>query len=164
LASWCGGNDVDVPMTESEASFFPSTMNTNYHCRFDEQQRKYILVAVAAVIICAQAQAMQLAQEPTFDNTAAWMNLQSSIDRLTDSLITSFPTTDESRMADERARARQSMEEEEGLSNDEKLTLMHVFMRDQAVCHTYLEVMPELRLAFLKSIVRQVSNMPEMTS
>ncbi|OJA07701.1 hypothetical protein AZE42_01862 [Rhizopogon vesiculosus] len=137
-------------------------MNTNYHCRFDQQQRKYIFAAVAAVIICAQAQAIQLVQEPTVASTAAWMNLQASIDRLTDTLITSLTTTDESRTADERARAQQSMEEEEGLSDDEKLTVMHVFMRNQAVCHTYLQVMPELRLAFLKSTVKQVSNMPEM--
>jgi hypothetical protein len=89
-------------------------------------------------------------------STAALMNLQGTINRLTDSLTTTFSVTDESRISDDRARALQVMQEEEGLSNEDKLVLMHAFMRSPPVCGTYLQIAsPDLHLSFLQSVVRQ---------
>ncbi|KAG0692610.1 hypothetical protein DFH29DRAFT_1045473 [Suillus ampliporus] len=62
-------------------------------------------------------------------STAALMNLQGTINRLSDSITTSFTVTDESRISDERSCALQNMQQEEGLLTEDKLSLMHAFMR-----------------------------------
>ncbi|KAG0701556.1 hypothetical protein DFH29DRAFT_1000095 [Suillus ampliporus] len=62
-------------------------------------------------------------------STAALMNLQGTINHLSDSITTSFTVTDESRISDERSRALQNMQQKEGLSTEDKLSLMHAFMR-----------------------------------
>ncbi|KAJ8584765.1 hypothetical protein M405DRAFT_865958 [Rhizopogon salebrosus TDB-379] len=97
-------------------------------------------------------------------NTAGWMNIQSSINRLTDSVTTSFTVTDESCATDDRSHALQNMQQEEGLSTDERVSLIHVFMTNPTACNTYLNItLPELRLPFLKSMIPKNSE-TQMTS
>jgi hypothetical protein len=87
-------------------------------------------------------------------NTAALMNLQGTVNRLSDVISTSFTVTDESRISDERKHAMHHMQQEEGFSVDDRLALMHAFMRSPAVCGTYLDItIPELRQAFLRSVI-----------
>ncbi|KAG2029181.1 hypothetical protein BDR03DRAFT_987928 [Suillus americanus] len=96
-------------------------------------------------------------------NTAALMNLQDTINHLSDSITTSFTVTDESHVANERLRALQSMQDEEDLLLDDKLALVHAFMRSPITCSSYLNItQPELRISFLCSILveaRQVVNL-----
>ncbi|KAG2033026.1 hypothetical protein BDR03DRAFT_985280 [Suillus americanus] len=96
-------------------------------------------------------------------NTAALMNLQGTINHLLDSITMSFTVTDKSRVADARSHALQSMQDEEYLSLDDKLALVHAFMRSPITCSSYLNItQPELHIPFLHSILveaRQVVNL-----
>lgn len=90
-------------------------------------------------------------------SAAAWMNLQGSINRLTDGLTTSTVTED-SRVADETRRALDSMQAEEDLSHDEKIVLLNAFLLNARICTVYLSTTPELRIGFLRSIIQQVKH------
>jgi hypothetical protein len=83
------------------------------------------------------------------------MNLQGSINRLTEGLTMSFATTDEGRLADESSRAMQEMQDEEDLSDDDKVVLMNTFLLNARICGMYLNSKPALRLPFLRSIIQQ---------
>ncbi|KAG0695325.1 hypothetical protein DFH29DRAFT_1005582 [Suillus ampliporus] len=74
-------------------------------------------------------------------STTVLMNLQGTINCLSDSITTSFTVTDESCISDERSHALQNMQQEEGLLTEDKLALMHAFMRSPIICATYLEIM-----------------------
>jgi hypothetical protein len=91
-------------------------------------------------------------------NTAAFMNLQGSINRLTDSLETSLTKTDDGRVADERTQALDMMQDDERISPSDKVTLMDVFARSPAVSSTYLVSRPENRTPYLESVLRQAAN------
>jgi hypothetical protein len=87
-------------------------------------------------------------------NTAALMNLQGTVNHLSDVITTSFTITDESRISDERKCAMHHMQQEEGFAADDRLALMHAFMRSPAVCGTYLNItIPKLCQAFLRSVI-----------
>ncbi|KAG1865995.1 hypothetical protein F4604DRAFT_1928301 [Suillus subluteus] len=96
-------------------------------------------------------------------NTAVLMNLQGTINCLSDSLNTNFGT-DEARIAEHRLRALKLMQSATGILKDDKVILMHVFMTNVAACDTFLDVDdPELREAFLQSmIVRAKQENPTM--
>jgi hypothetical protein len=89
---------------------------------------------------------------------AAWMNIQSSINRFTD-VITMSMATEESRVADESSRALEEMQKED-LSADEKILLLNAFLQNTRICGVYLNTVPELRLGFLRSIIDQVKGNP----
>ncbi|KAG1723797.1 hypothetical protein EDB19DRAFT_1915908 [Suillus lakei] len=91
-------------------------------------------------------------------NTAAFMNLQGSINHLTDSLEMSLTKTDDGRVADERTQALDMMQDEERISPSDKITLMNVFARSPAVSSTYLVSRPENRIPYLESVLRQAAN------
>ncbi|KAG0695730.1 hypothetical protein DFH29DRAFT_879837 [Suillus ampliporus] len=91
-------------------------------------------------------------------STAAFMNLQGSINRLTDSLETSMSKTDESQVADERSQALDIMQDDECILASDKVTLMNMFARSPAVCSTYLLSRPENRIPYLESVLRQAAN------
>ncbi|KAG2136152.1 hypothetical protein BD769DRAFT_1664504 [Suillus cothurnatus] len=87
-------------------------------------------------------------------NTAALMNLQGTVNHLSDVITTSFTITDESHISDERKRAMHHMQQEEGFSADDRLALTHAFMRSPVVCGTYLDItIPKLCQAFLHSVI-----------
>ncbi|KAG0691772.1 hypothetical protein DFH29DRAFT_883750 [Suillus ampliporus] len=89
-------------------------------------------------------------------STTVLMNLQGTINHLSDSITTSFTVTDESCISDERSHALQNMQQEEGLLTEDKLALMHAFMRSPIICATYLEIMQsKLRLRFLQSVIME---------
>ncbi|KAG1863202.1 hypothetical protein DFJ58DRAFT_725099 [Suillus subalutaceus] len=86
-------------------------------------------------------------------NTAVLMNLQGTINRLSDSLNTNFGT-DEAHVAEHRSRALKLMQSATGISKDNKVILMHVFVTNAAACDTFLDVDdPELHEAFLESMI-----------
>jgi hypothetical protein len=91
------------------------------------------------------------------DNTSAMMNLQSALNRLIDKLSMSLnnPTTDDNRVADERSRALELMQDEEQLDTEEKIMLMTVFAKSPAICATCISSRAEYRLLYLQSVVRQ---------
>ncbi|KAG2140622.1 hypothetical protein DEU56DRAFT_941592 [Suillus clintonianus] len=91
-------------------------------------------------------------------NTAAFMNLQGSINRLTDSLETSMTKTDDGRVADECTQALDMMQDDERISPSDKVTLMNVFARSPAVSSTYLVSRPENCIPYLESVLRQAAN------
>ncbi|KAG0698590.1 hypothetical protein DFH29DRAFT_1002677 [Suillus ampliporus] len=87
-------------------------------------------------------------------NTAVLMNLQGTINRLSDSLNTNFSTTDEGRVAEHRSRALKLIQSTTEISTDDKVLLMHVLMTNPAACDIILDVDdPELRVAFLRSMI-----------
>ncbi|KAG1888101.1 hypothetical protein F4604DRAFT_1916016 [Suillus subluteus] len=86
-------------------------------------------------------------------DTAVLMNLQGTINRLSDSLNTNF-STDEACVAEHRSCALKLMQSATGISKDDKVILMHVFMTNTAGCDTFLDVDdPELCEAFLQSMI-----------
>ncbi|KAG1806381.1 uncharacterized protein HD556DRAFT_1436348 [Suillus plorans] len=90
-------------------------------------------------------------------STAAVMNLQGTISRLADTLNLAFGSTDESQLADDRSRALQAIQEEETLTGEDKLVLVHAFMRSPVICSTYIQIMEvDLRATFLRSIINQM--------
>ncbi|KAG1719401.1 hypothetical protein EDB19DRAFT_1836763 [Suillus lakei] len=91
-------------------------------------------------------------------NTAAFMNLQGSINRLMDSLEMSLTKTDDGRVADECTQALDMMQDEECISPSDKITLMNVFARSPAVSSTYLVSRPENHIPYLESVLRQAAN------
>jgi len=88
--------------------------------------------------------------------TAAWMNLQGSINRLSDGLTMAMTTTDESRVAEESSQALEEMQNEENLSADDKIVLLNAFLQNARICTVYLKTKPELKLSFLRSIIQQM--------
>ncbi|KAG1842825.1 hypothetical protein C8R48DRAFT_765561, partial [Suillus tomentosus] len=92
-------------------------------------------------------------------STAVFMNLQGSINSLTDSLRTSASNTDqnETRVLDERLQAVLAVQEEEPITEDESVTLMNVFARSPAVCAIYLAAKPERRVPYLRSVLDQAA-------
>ncbi|KAG1788646.1 uncharacterized protein HD556DRAFT_1529848 [Suillus plorans] len=92
-------------------------------------------------------------------STAVFMNLQGSINSLTDSLRTSASNTDqnETRVLDERLQAVLAMQEEELITEDESVTLMNVFARSPAVCAIYLAAKSERRVPYLRSVLDQAA-------
>ncbi|KAG1724116.1 hypothetical protein EDD22DRAFT_853867 [Suillus occidentalis] len=91
-------------------------------------------------------------------NTAAFMNLQGSINRLMDSLETSLTKTDDGQVADEHTQALDIMQDDERISPSDKVTLMNVFVRSPAVSSTYLVSRPENCIPYLESVLRQAAN------
>ncbi|KAG1759997.1 hypothetical protein EDD22DRAFT_955374 [Suillus occidentalis] len=91
-------------------------------------------------------------------NTAAFMNLQGSINHLTDSLETLLTKTNDGRVADERMQALDMMQDDECISPSDKITLMNVFTRSPAVSSTYLVSRPENRIPYLESVLHQAAN------
>lgn len=83
------------------------------------------------------------------------MNLQGSINRLSDGLMV-MTATDESRVVDESSRALEEMQNEENLSADDKIILLNAFLQNARICTVYLKTKPELKLLFLRSIIQQV--------
>ncbi|KAG1836428.1 hypothetical protein C8R48DRAFT_838809, partial [Suillus tomentosus] len=92
-------------------------------------------------------------------STAIFMNLQGSINSLTDSLRTSASNTDqnETRVLDERLQAVLAVQEEELITEDESVTLMNMFARSPAVCAIYLAAKPERRVPYLRSVLDQAA-------
>ncbi|KAG1786692.1 uncharacterized protein HD556DRAFT_1530908 [Suillus plorans] len=92
-------------------------------------------------------------------STAVFMNLQGSINSLTDSLRTSASNTDQNktRVLDERLQAVLAMQEEELITEDESVTLMNVFARSPAVCAIYLAAKSERRVPYLRSVLDQAA-------
>ncbi|KAG1803051.1 hypothetical protein EV424DRAFT_1351628 [Suillus variegatus] len=91
-------------------------------------------------------------------SVAAWMNLQGSINRLSDGLTTSMTVTEDSRVADETTHALDSMQAEEELTHDEKIILLNAFLLNARICTVYLNTTLELRIGFLRSIIVQVKH------
>ncbi|KAG2082782.1 uncharacterized protein F5147DRAFT_783177 [Suillus discolor] len=92
-------------------------------------------------------------------STAVFMNLQGSINSLTDSLRKSASNTDQNktRVLDERLEAVLAMQEEELISEDESVTLMNMFARSPAVCSIYLAAKPERQIPYLQSVLDQAA-------
>ncbi|KAG2111491.1 uncharacterized protein F5147DRAFT_651173 [Suillus discolor] len=89
-------------------------------------------------------------------STAAVMNLQGTISCLADTLNLVFGSTDESQLADDRSHVLQAIQEEETLTGEDKLILVHAFMRSPVICSTYIQIMElDLRTTFLRSIIEQ---------
>ncbi|KAG1753363.1 hypothetical protein EDB19DRAFT_1903020 [Suillus lakei] len=87
-------------------------------------------------------------------NTAVLMNLQGTINRLSDSLNTSFSASEETHVADSRSRALKSMQSEPELSKEDKVVAINIFMNSPAACDTFNDIEdPELCMAFLHSII-----------
>ncbi|KAG1855662.1 hypothetical protein DFJ58DRAFT_727477 [Suillus subalutaceus] len=99
---------------------------------------------------CNSKAAMEVA-----GNTAAFMNLQSAINHLTDSLSKSMTNTDESWVADERSQALAIMQDNEEITPEDKVILMIVFGRSPSTCATYVSSRPENRLPYLRSVIHQ---------
>lgn len=74
------------------------------------------------------------------ERTTALINMQGTLNYLSDSIISSFTVTDKSHVSNERLYALQSLQVEEDLSNKEKSTLVYAFKRSPIVCVTYLEL------------------------
>ncbi|KAG0698637.1 hypothetical protein DFH29DRAFT_877864 [Suillus ampliporus] len=91
-------------------------------------------------------------------STAAFMNLQGSINRLMDSLEMLMSKTDESRVADERSQALDMMQDDERILASDKVTLMNIFTRSPVVCSTYLLSRPENCVPYLESVLCQAAN------
>ncbi|KAG2093527.1 uncharacterized protein F5147DRAFT_657422 [Suillus discolor] len=92
-------------------------------------------------------------------STAIFMNLQGSINSLTDSLRKSASNTDqnETGVLDERLEAVLAMQEKELISEDESVTLINMFTRSPAVCSIYLAAKPERRIPYLRSVLDQAA-------
>ncbi|KAG0704329.1 hypothetical protein DFH29DRAFT_873759 [Suillus ampliporus] len=87
-------------------------------------------------------------------NTAVLMNLQGTINRLSDSLSTTFAGSDEARVAENRTRALKLMQSDLEFSKEDKVIVINIFMMSPAACGTFLDIEdPELRMAFLHSII-----------
>lgn len=87
-------------------------------------------------------------------STAAIMNLQGTVNRLADSLAKAFSSTDEARVADERTTAVLALQNDDSFTDEDKIVLMHAFMRAPAICSMYNQLTQEnLRQTFLQSII-----------
>lgn len=117
-------------------------------------QRRQIFLAVTAVIICTQYQLLTMTLTEEEQSSAAFIGLQSSINRLADRLQASI---EETRVVDERSQALASMQDEEGIVPADKITLINVFIRSPAVCSTYLCARVENRLPYLRSVLVQAA-------
>ncbi|KAG1890999.1 hypothetical protein F4604DRAFT_1913811 [Suillus subluteus] len=92
-------------------------------------------------------------------STVVFMNLQGSLNRLTDSLHMSASNTDENDtwVSEERVQAMNFMQEEDDISDDEQITLMNVFSRSPSICSVYLAAKPEKWVRYLKSVLAQAA-------
>ncbi|KAG1862935.1 hypothetical protein C8R48DRAFT_709017 [Suillus tomentosus] len=118
-------------------------------------QRRQILLAVTAVIICTvQYQLLTMTLTEEEQSSAAFIDLQSSINCLADKLQASV---EETRVADERSQALAFMQDEEGIVPADKITLINVFVRSPAVCSTYVSARVENRLPYLRSVLVQAA-------
>jgi hypothetical protein len=89
-------------------------------------------------------------------STAALMNLQGTVNRLVDSLSKAFLSTDEARVADDRSTAMLALQNEDSFMDEDKIVLVHAFMRAPVICSTYNQLTQEnLCLTFLQSIIEQ---------
>jgi hypothetical protein len=88
-------------------------------------------------------------------STAVMMNLQGTINRLSDSLNTSFSSaSEETCVADSRSHALKGLQSELELSKEDKVVAINIFMNNPAACDTFNAIEnPELRMAFLHSII-----------
>jgi len=134
----------------------PSTTYTSASQMPSDKKPKLSARASSSKLHASAGTSKKAAKEAA--GTAAWMNLQGSINHLTNGL-TSFATTDESHAADETLRALEVMQNEEDLSVKDKIVLMNAFMLNQKICSTYLHSKPALKLPFLLSIIRQAKGM-----
>jgi hypothetical protein len=66
-------------------------------------------------------------------STAVLMNLQRTINHLSDSLNTSFSTSEETHVADSRSRVLKIMQSEPELSKEDKVVVINIFMNSPAV-------------------------------
>ncbi|KAG1805935.1 uncharacterized protein BJ212DRAFT_1486077 [Suillus subaureus] len=90
-------------------------------------------------------------------STAAFMNLQGSINHLMGSLGYMLASTDESCVLNERSQALAVMQDDECILLTDKVTLMNVFARSLPICATYLSSKLKNHLPYLQSVIYQAA-------
>jgi len=70
------------------------------------------------------------AEKEAATTAAARMNLQGSINRLSDALTMAMTATDGSRVAEESSQALEGIQNDENLSADDKIVLLNAFLRN----------------------------------
>ncbi|KAG2344203.1 hypothetical protein BDR05DRAFT_999357 [Suillus weaverae] len=87
-------------------------------------------------------------------NTAVLMNLQGTINCLSDFLNMNFNATDEAHTADHQSCTQKMVQSSMNIMVDEKVLLMHVLMGNMAACDTIIGIEdPELLVAFLHLLI-----------
>ncbi|KAG1799994.1 uncharacterized protein BJ212DRAFT_1488174 [Suillus subaureus] len=108
-------------------------------------------------ISCVASNQMSSKAAKDAASTAAFINLQGSINCLTDSLHLSVANSEETRVVDERSQALAFMQDEEGILPVDQITLMNVFSRSPVVCSTYLSAKVENCVPYLQSVLVQAA-------
>ncbi|KAG1822060.1 uncharacterized protein BJ212DRAFT_1477889 [Suillus subaureus] len=128
----------------------PSTTHTSVlQVMKPESEKKPRLSTVSGKTCLSTSQ--KTIQDTT--NTAMLMNLQGTINHLSDSLNTNFGT-DNAHVAEHRSCMPKLMQLAAGILKDDKVVFMHVFMMNAAACGTFLDVDdPEPCKAFLQSMI-----------